>query len=262
MQVFSPVIQCRTHQIRYYSEVCMLSAIVNAAAVLTGSLIGIFFKRGISEAVQNSIMKAMGLITLLIAIQSAIKTQDTLCVIICLVIGTVLGELIHIEDGLNKGGDTIKSKVLNHGRLKGEVANESTAQFTEGFVTTCILFCVGSMTILGSIEAGINHDYSLIYAKSIMDFISAIVFGAAMGFGVTCTSFFVLIFQGGLVLLASTLSGVLTENIVNEMIAVGGVILIGLGINILELGRKPIRVSNMLPSIFLPPLYLWVTSLF
>ena len=232
----------------------MLAAVVNAVAVLVGSLIGIFFKKGISENLQNSIMKVMGLITLLIAFQSALKTEDTLCVIMCMVFGTVLGELIKIDDGLNNAGDFFKSKLLKNN-------NESSSKFTEGFVTTSILFCVGSMTILGSLEAGINHDYSVIFAKSVMDFVSAIVFGAALGYGVTCTAVFVLVFQGGLTLAASALSGVLTDNIVTEMTAVGGVILIGMGINILELGKKPIKVANMLPAIFLPPLYLWIVSL-
>ena len=233
----------------------MLAAIVNAVAVLIGSLIGIFFKKGISENLQKSIMKVMGLITLLIAFQSAFKTEDTLCVIICMVFGTLLGELIKIDDGLNNAGDYIKSKVL-----KGTDSNAS--QFTEGFVTTSILFCVGSMTILGSLEAGINHDYSIIFAKSVMDFVSAIVFGAALGFGVTCTSVFVLIFQGALTLAASGLADILTNQIVTEMTAVGGVILIGMGFNILELGKKPIKVANMLPAIFLPALYIGIKGLF
>lgn len=232
----------------------MLAAIVNAVAVLVGSLIGIFFKKGISENLQKSIMKVMGLITLLIAFQSALKTEDTLCVIMCMVFGTLLGELIRIDDGLNNAGDFFKSKLLKD---KGE----NSSKFTEGFVTTSILFCVGSMTILGSLEAGINHDYSIIFAKSVMDFVSAIVFGAALGYGVTCTSVFVLVFQGGLTLAASALSGVLTDNIVTEMTAVGGVILIGMGFNILELGEKPIKVANMLPAIFLPALYIGITAM-
>lgn len=232
----------------------MIAALVNAVAVLVGSLIGIFFKKGISETLQNAIMKAMGLITLLIAIQSAIKSEDTLCVIICLVLGTLVGELIRIDDGLNNAGDYIKARVL-----RGKGGNSS--QFTEGFVTTCILFCVGSMTILGSLQAGINHDYSIIFAKSVMDFISSIVFGAALGYGVTCTAIFVLVFQGALTLAASGLSGILTDNIVVEMTAVGGVILIGMGFNILELGKKPIKVANMLPAIFLPPIYLSIANL-
>ena len=233
----------------------MVAVLVNSVAVLVGSFIGIFFKKGISEKLQNAIIKAMGLITLLVAVQSAIKSEDTLCVIICLVLGTLLGEIIRIDDGLNNAGDYIKVKVF-----KGK--DGSTSRFTEGFVITSIQFCVGSMTILGSMQAGINHDYSIIFTKSVMDFVTSIVFGAAFGYGVTCTALFVLVFQGALTLAASGLSGILTDNIVVEMTAVGGVILIGMGFNILELGKTPIKVANMLPAIFLPPLYIGIVSMF
>ena len=241
----------------------MIAAVVNAVAVFVGSLIGILFKKGISESIQQAIMKAMGLITLLLAFQNALKTQDTLCVIICLVIGTIIGELLHIDDGLNKCGDALKARLLKDKSTSNDAAggDSSGSRFTEGFVTTCILFCVGSMTLLGSIQAGINHDYSLIFAKSVMDFVSAIVFGAAMGYGVTCTSVFVLVFQGIITLAASGLAGVLTDAVITEMSAVGGVILIGMGINILGLTDKPIKVSNMLPGIFLPAAYLAITNL-
>lgn len=234
----------------------MIGVVVNAVAVFVGAAIGMLLKKGFPEKLSETIMKAMGLITILIGIQSAIKTEDVLCVIICLVLGTVIGELINIDKGINSLGDTLKAKLVKD--------NGKAGSFTEGFVSTCILFCVGSMTIMGSLEAGINHDYSILFAKSTMDFISSIVFASALGFGVMCTSVFVLVFQGAITLLASALSNVLTDVAVVEMSAVGGVILLGLAVNILELYKndKPIRVANMLPAIFLPPLYLWVTSLF
>ena len=234
----------------------MIGVVVNAVAVFVGAAIGMLLKKGFPEKLSETIMKAMGLITILIGIQSAIKTEDVLCVIICLALGTVIGELINIDKGINSLGDTLKAKLVKD--------NGKAGSFTEGFVSTCILFCVGSMTIMGSLEAGINHDYSILFAKSTMDFISSIVFASALGFGVMCTSVFVLVFQGAITLLASALSNVLTDVAVVEMSAVGGVILLGLAVNILELYKndKPIRVANMLPAIFLPPLYLWVTSLF
>lgn len=234
----------------------MLAVVVNAVAVLVGSLIGIVFKKGISDKLTNAIMKVMGLVTVFIGVQSAIKSQDTLCVIICLVLGTVIGELIRIDDGINNLGNVVKSKF---------VKNESKeSRFTEGFVTTCILFCVGSMTIVGSLQAGINHDYSILFAKSVMDFVSSIVFAAAMGLGVVCTSAFVLVFQGAICLLATALSSALTDAVVVEMTAIGGVILIGMAVNILELHKEgaPIKVANMLPGILLPPLYLAITAMF
>lgn len=234
----------------------MLSVIVNAACVIVGSTIGILFNRGISENLTNAIMKVMGLCTVLIGVQMAIKTENVLCVIICLVLGTVIGELLNIDKGINTLGDTIKAKV--------SVSKGESSRFTEGFVTSCIVFCVGSMTIVGSLEAGINHDYSILFAKSVMDFITSIVFASAMGIGVAFSGVFILVFQGGICLLATALSSVLTDAVVLEMSAVGGVILIGMAINILDLNRgdQYIKVANMIPAILLPILYLAVAGIF
>ena len=138
----------------------------------------------------------------------------------------------------------------------------SESRFTEGFVSACILFCIGSMTIMGSLEAGINHNYSIIYAKSAMDFVSSMAFGAAMGFGVTCSILFILIFQGGLTLLAGVVGPALSAAVVTEMSAVGGTILIGMAINMLGLGKDRIKVANMLPAIFIPILYFPIAGLF
>ena len=173
-------------------------------------------------------------------------------------LGTVIGELLHIDDGIEGAGDFIKSKLL-----KGRVGE---SRFTEGFVTACIVFCVGSMTIMGSFEAGINGDNSIIYAKSALDFVSSMMFAAAMGVGVPFAALFVLVFQGALTLLAGALAPVLAPAVVTEMSAVGGVILIGMGINMLELREERIKIANMLPAVFLPiayvPLAEWITSLF
>jgi len=146
--------------------------------------------------------------------------------------------------------------------LKGK---SSENRFTEGFITACIVFCVGSMTIMGSFEAGINGNNSIIFAKSALDFVSSMMFAAAMGLGVPFAAVFVLVFQGTLTLLAGVLSPYLDAAVVAEMSAVGGTILIGMGINMLELSPKRIKVANMLPAIFLPiaylPLSAWIASL-
>ncbi len=203
-------------------------------------------------------MKALGLCTVVIGISSAIGTQALLCVILCMVVGTAIGEWLRIDDGIEHAGDFIKEKVF-----RGKVGE---SRFTEGFVSACILFCIGSMTIVGSLEAGINRNYSIIYAKSTMDFVSSMAFGAAMGLGVTCSALFILVFQGGLTLLSGLLAPVLSTAVVTEMSAVGGVILIGMAVNMLGLGRERIKVSNMLPAIFLPiayfPLANWLSGLF
>ena len=232
----------------------MIAVFVNTIAVIAGSLIGILFRSRLKETLRNAVMKALGLCTLLIGISSAIATRELLCVILSMVLGTVLGELLRIDDGLEHAGDFIKGRVL-----RGASEN---SRFTDGFVSSCILFCIGSMTIMGSLEAGIRHNYSIIYAKSLLDFMSSMAFGAAMGIGVTCSALFVLVFQGGLTLLAGLIGPALNEAAVTEMSAVGGVILIGMGLNLLDLPKERIRVSNMLPAIYLPLLYFPIVSLF
>lgn len=232
----------------------MIAVFVNMGTVLLGSLLGIIFRNRLKESFQNALMKALALCTAVIGISSAIGTQELLCVIISMALGTALGELLRIDDGIEHAGDFIKDKVL-----RGKV---SESRFTEGFVSACILFCIGSMTIMGSLEAGINHDYSIIYAKSALDFVSSMAFGAAMGFGVTCSIVFILIFQGGLTLLAGVVGPALSAAVVTEMSAVGGTILIGMAINMLGLGKDRIKVANMLPAIFLPILYFPIAGLF
>lgn len=235
----------------------MIAVLVNMATVMIGSIFGILFRHKIKETYINAMITALSLVTLAIAITSLIETNEMLCVIICMVLGTVIGELLRIDDRIEGAGEFVKEKLLR-GKIK-------EGRFTEGFVSACILFCVGSMTIMGSFEAGINKDYSIIFAKSALDLVSSMAFGAAMGIGVTFSAAFILVFQGGLTLLAGALAPLLSTAVVTEMSAVGGVILLGMGINMLELTDKRIKVANMLPAIFLPigflPLYDWISSL-
>lgn len=236
----------------------MVAVFVNTATVLLGSVLGLIFRNKISEKLTQAVITALALVTLLIGMDSALGTADILCVIICMALGTVIGELMRIDDGVEGAGDFIKAKLL---RGKGV-----GSRFTEGFVTACIVFCVGSMTIMGSFESGINGNHSIIYAKSALDFVSSMMFAAAMGMGVPFATLFVLVFQGALTLLAGVLAPFLNAAVVTEMSAVGGTILIGMGANLLELGQKRIKVANMLPAVFLPiayvPLSAWITSLF
>lgn len=235
----------------------MLAVFVNMATVLLGSAFGILFRNKIKQIYINTIISALALVTILIGVTSAIETSDILCVIICIALGTVIGELLRIDDRIEGAGDFIKAKLLR-GRAVG-------GRFTEGFITACIVFCVGSMTIMGSFEAGINGDNSIIYAKSALDFVSSMMFAAAMGLGVPFAALFILVFQGGLTLLAGVLSPYLSPEVVIEMSAVGGVILMGMGINMLEISEKRIKVANMLPAVFLPVAYLpiaeWISGL-
>ncbi len=235
----------------------MLAVFVNMATVLIGSAIGLLFRKRIKDSYVKAIIAALALVTIVIGISSAVKTQDLLCVIVCMALGTILGELLRLDDRINNAGDLIKRKVLRN-KLEG-------SRFTEGFVSACILFCVGSMTIMGSLEAGVNKNYSIIFAKSALDFVSSTMFAAAMGVGVPFSALFILVFQGGLTLLASLLAPYLSTAVIAEMTAVGGTILIGMGINMLELSDKHIKVANMLPAIFLPIAYIpfssWISVL-
>ena len=236
----------------------MTAVFVNMVTVLLGSAIGLLFRNRINEMITRAVIAALALVTLVIGLSSALGTADILCVIICMAVGTVIGELIRIDDGIEGAGDYIKSKLLR--------GRSTESRFTEGFVTACIVFCVGSMTVMGSFEAGINGNNSIIYAKSALDFVSSMMFAAAMGWGVPFAALFVLVFQGALTLLAGVLSPFLSTAVVAEMSAVGGTILIGMGINLLKLGSERIKVANMLPAIFLPiayvPLAEWIISLF
>lgn len=236
----------------------MLAVIVNMATVIAGSLIGIFLRSRLKESFRLGIMKALALCTAVIGVSSAVGTGDILCVIISMAVGTALGEALRIDDGIEHLGDGIKNKLFKNGG--------GNSRFTEGFVSACILFCIGSMTIVGSLQAGINKDYSIIYAKSALDFVSSMAFGAAMGFGVTCSAVFILLFQGGLTLLAGWVGPALSTAVVTEMSAVGGTILIGMAVNMMELGKDRIKVANMLPAIFIPiayfPISEWISTLF
>lgn len=232
----------------------MLAVFVNMATVIVGSLIGIFLRNRLKESLRVGLMKALALCTVVIGVSSAVATGDVLCVIISMAVGTALGEALRIDDGIEHLGDGIKRRLFKNGQAE--------SRFTEGFVSACILFCIGSMTIVGSLQAGINKDYSIIYAKSALDFVSSMAFGAAMGFGVTCSAVFILLFQGGLTLLAGLVGPALSTAAVTEMSAVGGTILIGMAVNMLELGNERIKVANMLPAIFIPIAYFPLKALF
>ncbi len=225
----------------------MPATFINMATVLVGSLIGIFFRNRIKEKYVETIFAAIALCTAAIGIMSAVKTEHIIVVIVCLVIGSVIGEALRIDDRIESAGTWLNGKLFR--------GREGSSRFAEGFVSASILFCVGSMTIMGSLEAGIRGDYSIILAKSVLDLISSMAFGAAMGIGVTFSVFFILVYQGGITLLAGLAAPYLSDMVVTEMSAIGGVMLIGMAINMLELSEKRIRLANMLPAIFLPIIY-------
>ena len=234
----------------------MIGTAVNMLLILIGSAVGLVFRRKIKQSILDGLMAALGLAVLVIGISGSIRTEDLLCLIVCLALGTVIGECLKIEKQLDRAGNVFQSK------LERLIGNESN--FTEGFVSATLLFCVGSMAIMGSLEAGVNNDYSILISKGIIDGATSVAFSAAMGIGVAFSAISVGIYQGSLTLLASWAAPHLTPESIREMSAVGSVIIIGIGFNMIGMGKK-LRVGNMLPAVFLPLVYIplaeWITNM-
>ena len=234
----------------------MLGVLINVILVLVGSILGLLLKSRFSQRMSHAVMTALGLCTLGIGMTFLLGTEDTLCVIICMVIGVLLGEWINIERRMEKAGELLRSKLTRSG---------GSSRFVEGFVSATVLYCVGAMAINGSLQAGLNHNYDILISKSILDGVSAITFSAAMGMGTAFSVIPILIYEGGMTLLAGAVGPYLGPEVINEMSAVGGAIIVGISLNMLELPKEKIRVGNMLPAIFLPIAYLplvnWLTGL-
>lgn len=225
----------------------MIATVINVCLVLVGSLLGILFKNKISARFAEILTCALGLCVLGIGVSSMIGTRDTLCVILCMVAGTLLGEGLNIERRMDSLGEILRRRLMR---------GQGSSRFVEGFVTASVLFCVGAMAINGSMEAGISQKYDILISKGVIDGVTAITFAAAMGVGVAFSAVPLLLYQGGLTLIFAAVGQGMPQAVITEMSAVGGTIIVGIGINMLGLGKGKIRVGNMLPAIFLPLLYL------
>ncbi|MTI58350.1 DUF554 domain-containing protein [Geosporobacter ferrireducens] len=220
----------------------MWGTIVNALAVIGGSLVGLLFRGGIPDKYNETVMKGIGLAVVLIGIMGGLKTQDLVLVIFSLAIGSILGEMLRIEDNLEKLGNWLENKM---GGKEGGIA--------KGFVAASLLFCVGSMAIVGSLESGLTGNHQTLYAKSVLDGIASIVFTSTLGIGVIFSSVALFLYQGFITLTAEYMKDFLTEDVIREMSAIGGLLILAIGFNILEFKR--IKVGNMLPAIFVPLVY-------
>ena len=225
----------------------MLATVVNVILVLIGSAAGLLFKNFISDKLTSALTRALNLCVLGIGIGNMLGSQDMLCVIVCMVVGTVIGQAVDIDRRLERAGDLLKAKL---------VKGDANSRFTEGFVTAFLLYCVGAMSITGSIEAGLNHNYKIIISKGVLDGVTSVSFAATMGAGVAFSVIPMLLYQGGITLLAGWVGPYLPEAVITEMSAVGGALIVALAINMLELGREKIKVGNMLPAMFLPIAYI------
>lgn len=228
----------------------MIGVLVNVAAIIIGGLIGLLFKKGINKKVLTVILQGIGLSVIIIGISGALKTENILLLVISLALGGAIGAILRIEQNLDKLGENIErkfSKGINDG-------------FAKGFVMATLVYCVGAMAIVGSIEAGVNGSNDTLYIKALLDGISAIVFTATLGYGVIFSSVSVLIYQGSIVLLGVQLEPFLTDDLIKEISAVGGVLIMGIGINILDI--KKIHVGDLLPAVLVPVLWFLILAIF
>ncbi|MEE0775952.1 MAG: DUF554 domain-containing protein [Bacillota bacterium] len=223
----------------------MYAAIVNALAIVLCSILGILFKNKLNPRFTDAILVGLSIVVLILGASYALKTEDILGMIICVSIGTLLGEWMQIEERMESMGNKIRDKFLK--------SSDASSSFTEGFMSGSLLFCIGSMAIVGSMEAGINGNPTIILSKSVIDGIASISFAMSMGIGVAFSGVSVLLYQGAITLLATVAAPYLPDAVVLEMSAIGGILMIGISINMLKL--KKIKVGNMLPAVFLPILY-------
>lgn len=232
----------------------MIGVIVNTVAVLIGSGLGLLLKKGIPEKWTDLIMKGIGLCTIYIGMSSAFEGSQTLVLIVSIVLGAITGAALDLDRRLNSFAERLEKRFSKEGE-KISVA--------EGFVTSSLLFCVGALTVVGSLQAGLTGDNEMLFTKSTLDFISSIVFAASLGIGVMFSAGFVFFFQGLIVVCAGFLSPLLSDAIIAEMTSAGGLLIFALGLNLL--GITKLKVMNYIPAIFMPialmPLYNWVSSL-
>ena len=220
----------------------MLGTIANAAAVIVGGIIGLIFKNVIPEKTSEALLKTTGLAVIAIGISLMSAGENFTLLIISLIIGTIIGEGINIEGTLDKFGAYIESKIKN-----------KQSNIALGFVTCTLVYCVGSMAIVGSIQSGLTGNHEILFSKAVIDGITAVSFAATMGAGVILSGISVLVYQGLITMLASLMESLLSPGVVAEMTAIGGVIIMGIGLNFLI--EKRMRVGNLLPAIFIPIIY-------
>ncbi len=232
----------------------MTGTLLNIATVVIGSILGLIFGARIPAKLKETVIAGMGLFTTAMGAQMFLKTENPLIVLGAILIGTLLGEWWRIEDGLHKLGEILEQRFSRE-------EDDGSNRFVRGFLTASLLFCVGPMTILGSIADGLTGDYNLLAVKSVLDGFASIAFASTLGIGVAFSSLIILVYQGGISLLAGQLNAIVNASMMNELTAAGGVLLMGVGIsNLLEI--KKIRVGNMLPALLIAPLIVWILGLF
>ncbi len=233
----------------------MTGTFINIAAILIGGTIGLFFGARIPERFKDTVIAGMGLFTAAMGLQMFLKSGNPLIVLGALIVGALIGEWLKIEDRLQAFGQTLEQ------HFSKDSETGAGSKFVRGFMVSSLLFSIGPMAILGSIQDGLTGDYNLLAVKSTLDGFASIAFASTLGVGVLFSSLITLIYQGGISLLAGQLNAIITDPMMAEMTATGGILLMGVGVsNLLEI--KKIRVGNFLPALAIAPLIVWVLSLF
>jgi uncharacterized membrane protein YqgA involved in biofilm formation len=224
----------------------VIGTILNIVTVLVGGGLGVLLGGRLPERMRETVMHGLGLVTLVVGIHLTLETQNILLVLVSVLIGAVLGEWWRIDVGLERVSGWLRDCVARHASAR------SMAHFTEGFITASLVFCVGPMTILGSIQDGLTGDYALLAIKSVLDGFAALAFASSLGIGVLFSALTILVYQGGITLAAGLAQDVLTAPMIAEMTASGGVMILAIGLLLLDVRR--IRVANLLPALVIAPL--------
>lgn len=226
----------------------MLGTIINAAAIVVCGLIGLLFKRALPQRLCETITQGLGLGVVVIGITMTIETENIMLMLLSLLFGGILGELFNIEKQLKRIGDSLEKKMKNNSN-----------NISHGFVSASLLFCTGSMAIMGALENGLTVTVSILLSKSLLDGIFSMILSSTLGIGVVFSAIPVLLYQGSISLLAGSVKTLLSPEMITEMNAVGGVLILAIGINMLKI--KELKVGNLLPAVFMPILFIWIMGI-
>ena len=227
----------------------MLGTFVNTLAIVVGSLIGLVSSRFIPKKITNTLIHGAALAVMLIGLKMAWQDNNFILLLCSLVFGGVIGELIRIDDRINGLGKWLEDR-----------SSRSGGSISKGFVTTTLLYCVGSMAVVGSLQSGLTGNHDTLFAKSVLDGLGSIIFAASLGIGVLFSAVSVLLYQGCITMGASFLKQFLTDAVISQMSAVGGLLIVAMAFNMLDIVK--IKVANLLPAIFLPLIYFMIVNLF
>ena len=230
----------------------LTGTLVNTATVIAGSLIGMLLGNILPERLRDTVMKGLGLCTIFIGITGMFGSENALITIISITVGAIIGELLDLDGHLTRFANWLENRFR-----KNKTGGKAT--IAEGFITASLVFCVGAMTIVGSLNAGLGGDQHMLYTKSLLDLVSSCMIAVSLGVGVLFSSAFVFVFQGSIVLLAQLLAPALTESAISEMTCAGSLIILALGLNMIGLSK--FKVANFLPAIILAPVFSWLFSL-